>query len=288
MIKKKSQKMSITHKCEALGISTSTYYGRKSCGESNYNKSLMKRIDEIHTESPFYGSRRITQELKTEGHEVNRKRIQRLMNVMNIQCIFPGPKTTVMDSSHQKFSYLLRGMTIDRPNQVWSTDITYIQMHSGYLYLCAVMDWYSRKVISWDISNTMTSDFCVKVLKKALKTGRKPEIFNTDQGSQFTSNDFIKVLEDNEIKISMDGRGRALDNVYIERLWRSVKYENVFLYSYNSGKELREGLDNYFDFYNNKRLHQSLNYQKPVEVYEYGKAQLMKAVEPLEIADYFV
>jgi putative transposase len=267
MIKKSDQKMSIRHKCMSLGLSRSSYYAMALKNESPKNIRLMNEIDILHTKYPFYGSRRITEALRARGEQVNRKRIQRLMNLMNITCIYPGPKTTIVDDQHRKFPYLLRGMTIDHSNKVWSTDITYIPMAKGFMYLCAVIDWYSRKVIHWELSNTMTKGFCIKVLKAALATGHRPEIFNTDQGSQFTSNEFIDVLKDQNIKISMDGRGRALDNVYIERLWWSVKYENVYLNAYETGNELRRGLKEYFDFYNNQRLHQALKYQTPAQVY---------------------
>ena len=285
MVKAKAKEMSTAKACELLDLNRSTYYSMKKKKESPYNLRLMQEIDRIHTKHPFMGSRRITEEIRENGDQVNRKRVQRLMNLMNIRCIFPGPKTTVTNKAHEKYDYLLRAVTIDRPNQVWSTDITYIPMGKGYMYLCAVMDWYSRRVLSWEVSNTMDKDFCIRVLKSALKTNSKPEIFNTDQGSQFTSSDFTDILKEHGIQISMDGRGRALDNVYIERLWRSVKYENVFLHAYETGKELRAGLLEYFDFYNNHRLHQSLNNQTPTRVYQ--QIGLKRSVEPIRTPQYF-
>lgn len=282
MVTTKAKEMSISKACDLLDLSRSTYYAMKHSKESPYNLMLMQEIDRIHTEYPFMGSRKITEELRESGDLVNRKRVQRLMN---IRCIFPGPKTTVIDGNHEKYDYLLRGVTIDRPNQVWSTDITYIPMGKGFMYLCAVIDWYSRRVLSWEVSNTMDKEFCIRVLKSALKTNAKPEVFNTDQGSQFTSIEFTEILKKHEIQISMDGRGRALDNVYIERLWRSVKYEDVFLHVYETGKDLRVGLQKYFDFYNNRRLHQSLNNQTPLRVYE--QINLKRSVEPIRTPQYF-
>lgn len=226
----------------------------------------MRMIDEIYTRHPFYGSRRITAQLNRDGRQWNRKRIQRLMRLMGIQGIAPGPNTSKGHLEHKVYPYLLRGMEINKVNQVWSTDITYIPMTKGFMYLVAVIDWYSRYVLSWALSNTMETTFCVEALEQALAVNT-PMIFNTDQGVQFTSQAFTQTLLDKDIQISMDGRGRALDNIFVERLWRTVKYENIYLNEYQSVTDLRSGLKCYFDFYNQERLHQSLNYQTPAEVY---------------------
>ncbi len=234
--------------------------------ESELNLRLMRAIDEIYTEYPFYGSRRIIVELKRKSFGINRKRVQRLMRVMGLEAIYPKPKTTYRNKKHKVYPYLLRGILIDRPNQVWSTDITYIPLQEGFMYLTAVIDWFSRYVISWRLSNTLDSDFCVEALQDALNTGT-PDIFNTDQGVQFTSYDFTNCLKSAGIKISMDGKGRALDNIFVERLWRSVKYENVYLKDYRNGADLHYGMEDYFSFYNMKRPHQSLEYKVPAEIH---------------------
>lgn len=205
-------------------------------------------------------------ELGRRCYHVNRKRVQRLMRIMGLEAIYPKPKLSQRNKKHKVYPYLLKGVLIDRPNQVWSTDITYIPLQEGFMYLTAVIDWYSRYVISWRLSNTLDSDFCVEALEQALGTG-KPDIFNTDQGVQFTSKDFTKCLKGAEIKISMDGKGRALDNIFVERLWRSVKYENIYLKDYQNGADLYYGMDDYFSFYNTIRPHQSLKYQVPAEVH---------------------
>lgn len=221
----------------------------------------MRRLDELHLEHPFYGSRKLAQVLK-----VNRKRIQRLMRVMGLEAIYPKPRTTQPNANHKIYPYLLRNVAITRPNQVWSTDITYLPMRHGFLYLVAVLDWYSRYVLSWRLSNTLDGAPCLEALESALAHGT-PEIFNTDQGSQFTATAFTTRLEASGIAISMDGRGRALDNVFIERLWRSVKYEEVYLRDYADGHEAERSLARYFEFYCERRIHQSLNYQTPGEIY---------------------
>lgn len=226
----------------------------------------MRRIDEIYTAYPFYGSRKILAVLNREGHSVNRKRIQRLMRLMGLETIYPKPKTTMKNPEHKVYPYLLCGVLIDHPNQVWSTDITYIPLVGGFMYLVAVIDWHSRYVLSWNLSNTLDVDFCLEALDMALSM-TKPEIFNTDQGVQFTSLNFTKKLSKQGIQISMDGRGRALDNIFIERFWRSVKYENIYLMDYRNGLELFQGLEKYFNFYNQERPHQSLNNLTPKEIY---------------------
>ncbi len=226
----------------------------------------MRQIDGQYTQRPFYGSRRMTTWLRKLGYEINRKRVQRLMRKMGLEAIFPRPRTSQPHPQHRIYPYLLRGLTIDRPNQVWSTDITYVPMPQGFMYLAAVMDWFSRYVLSWRISNTLEADFCIDALDEALTIG-KPDIFNSDQGAQFTSPRFTSRLEGEGIRISMDGRGRALDNVFVERLWRSVKYEDLYLKSYETVPRLHRGLTDYFRFYNQERPHQGLDNQVPADLY---------------------
>jgi putative transposase len=226
----------------------------------------MSLIDGQYTRYPFYGSRRLTAWLNCQGREVNRKRIVRLMGVMGLEAIYPKPRLSQARKDHKKYPYLLRGIEITRRNQVWSADITYVRIRRGFLYLVAVLDWYSRYVLAWETSNTLDCEFCVEALKRALRWGR-PEIFNTDQGVQFTSERFVEILEDLGIVVSMDGKGRALDNVFVERLWRSVKVEEVYLKDYETVIDGVEGLGKYFRFYNEERLHQSLGYQTPASVY---------------------
>lgn len=226
----------------------------------------MNLIDEEYTRHPFYGTRRMMHYLRNLGHWVNRKRIRRLYRLMGLEAIYPKPNLSKANIAHKKYPYLLRNVEINRCNQVWSTDITYIRLKNGFVYLIAIIDWHSRYVIDWQLSTTLESDFCVEVLKRALKT-RKCEIFNTDQGSQFTCDDFTKVLLEHKIQISMDGVGRALDNIFVERLWRSVKYEIVFPSQWETVQDARIGLRAYFKFYNHERLHQSLNYKTPWSVY---------------------
>ena len=227
----------------------------------------MRLIDEEYLRHPFLGSRKMADWLCRNGHPVNRKRIQRLMRLMGIEAVYPKRKTTIRDGEHRVFPYLLRNVVIARPDHVWSTDITYIPLRYGFMYLVAVMDWYSRYVLSWRLSNSMDVHFCLEALEAALAHGR-PSIFNSDQGSQFTSRLFTSRLQENEIAISMDGRGRALDNVFVERLWRSLKYEDIYLKSYETVDELYEGLRLYFDWYNRERSHQALDYQTPATVYQ--------------------
>lgn len=226
----------------------------------------MALIDRLFTDKPFLGSRRISQMLKNDGHDVNRKRVQRLMRVMGLEAIHPKVKTSKSDPGHKKYPYLLRGLKIEEANHVWCSDITYIPMNRGWMYLVAVMDWASRFVLSWELSNTMDVLFCSVAVENALEVN-KPRIFNTDQGVQFTSNSFQRILEDAQVQISMDGKGRWMDNVFIERLWRSVKYEEVYLNEYQTVFELRSRLNAWFDFYNHKRPHQALGYQTPAQVY---------------------
>ena len=229
---------------------------------------LLQLIDEEYTRHPFYGTRRMCVFLRKNGHRVNRKRVQRLMRILGLEGVAPGPNTSKAHPQHKIYPYLLRGLDIVRPNQVWSTDITYIRLPQGFVYLVAVIDWYSRRVLSWRLSNSMDASFCVDCLQEAITHFGKPDIFNSDQGSQFTSDAFTGVLIENRITISMDGRGRALDNIFVERLWRTVKYEDVYLQKYDGLPSLLLGLTKYFAFYNNERPHQSLSYETPSAVYK--------------------
>ena len=256
---------SVRRQCELLGVNRSGLY-YQPVGESEENLRLMRLLDEQYTRVPFYGSRRMTEWLATQGYEVNRKRVTRLMQLMGIEAVYPKPRLSQPGEGHRVYPYLLRGVTVDRLNQVWSTDITYIRMAQGFVYLVAVMDWYSRYVLSWSLSLTMEIDFCIEALRVALRRGL-PEIFNSDQGAQFTSEKFTDELAAKEIAISMDGRGRCMDNIFIERLWRSLKYEEVYLKDYESVTEARTGIERYFRFYNQERLHQSLDYRTPAAIY---------------------
>lgn len=236
----------------------------------------MRHIDEVYTAHPYFGARRIVTWLRRQGVTLNRKRASRLMRVMGLEAIYPKPRTTLRCPEHRIFPYLLRDRVIDRVDQVWSSDITYLPMRHGYLYLTAVMDWHSRYVLSWCLSNSLEGSFCIEALEESLDGGR-PEIFNTDQGSQFTSSAYVGLLESRGVQVSMDGRGRALDNVFIERLWRTVKYEEVYLKSYEDGQEATRGLAAYFRFYNEERPHQALGNQTPAEVYTMGRTSTRKS-----------
>lgn len=257
--------MSIVEQCELLGLPRSSYY-YEPAPESPENLHWMRRIDEQYLVTPFYGSRRMTDHFVRAGYSINRKRVQRLMRIMGLEGLFPGRKTTIPARDHKVYPYLLRGLTIDRPDQVWCSDITYVPLQRGYLYLVAVMDWFSRHVLAWRLSNTLESTFCLEALEESLARGR-PEIFNTDQGSQFTSEAFTSRLIADRIAISMDGKGRATDNVFIERLWRSVKYEDIYLKDYVNGADVNEGLTQWFDLYTHRRPHQSMGRRTPFEVY---------------------
>ena len=235
-------------------------------GENEENLRFMRLIDEQYTRTPFYGSRKMTKWLVTEGYGVNRKRISRLMAVMGIEAVYPKRKLSEPGEGHKIYPYLLRGITVGRINQVWSTDITYIRMAQGFVYLVAVMDWFSRYVLSWSLALTMEIGFCLEALRGALRRGR-PEIFNSDQGAQFTSEKFTAELAKKQIAISMDGRGRCMDNIFVERLWRSLKYEEVYLKDYESVTEAQAGIERYFRFYNQERIHQSLGYRTPAAIY---------------------
>ena len=257
--------LSVRRQCALLGIHRSQLY-YEPVPEQPEDLELMRLIDEQYLKTPFWGSRNFGVFLRKRGYRVNRKRIQRLMRKMGLEGISPGPSTSRRSPGHKVYPYLLRDMLIERPNQVWSSDITYVPLGQGSLYLVAVMDWYSRLVLSWRLSNSLDADFCVSALEEALEQGR-PEIFNTDQGTQFTSAPFTDRLQSAAIAISMDGRGRALDNVFIERLWRSVKYEDIYLKEYASGADCQKGLRSYFNFYCRERPHQSLDYRTPWEVH---------------------
>lgn len=249
-----------------MGINLSTLY-YKPVGVKEEDKKLMDLLDTQHTKMPFYGVPRMTKHLKRLGYKVGKDHVRTLLRKMGLHAIFPGPKTSKPHPEHKIYPYLLRGLKIETPNQVWSTDITYIRLMYGFAYLVAIMDWFSRYVLSWRLSNTLDPGFCVEALEEALLKYGYPEIFNSDQGSQFTSDDFTKMLLMNDIRISMDGRGRVFDNIFVERLWRSVKYENVYISGYQSIPNARAGLGEYFDLYNNERLHESLDYKTPAEVY---------------------
>ena len=257
-----------------LGMPPLFYYQPKS-DLPETDLKLMRRIDEMHMKRPFYGSRRIRDWLYEEGHDINRKRVQRLMRQMGIVALYPKKNTSKPGKGHKVYPYLLKGLEINRPNQVWSSDISYIPMAKGFVYLTVIMDWYSRKVLSWRLSNTMDSDFCVDALEEAIERFSKPEIFNTDQGAQYTSEAFTGMLKANDIKISMDGKGRWVDNVMVERLWRSVKYEEVYLRAYDTIVEARSGIGCYLEFYNRERKHQTLG-MTPDQMY-FGETLLQEA-----------
>lgn len=263
--------LSIRQQCRLLGLHRSNVY-YEPAPETEFNLKLMRLMDEEHMTRPAKGSRQMVDFLQRIGHDVNRKRIQRLMRKMGIEGLSPKRRTTLRNEGHRVYPYLLRNLEIVRPDQVWCCDITYIPMELGFFYLVAVMDWYSRYVLSWRLSNSMDVDFCVEALEEALSKG-KPEIFNTDQGSQFTSMEFTGTLKSNDVAISMDGKGRAIDNVMIERLWRTVKYEEVYLKQYDTGADCYKGLGEYLDYYGHQRSHQGLNHKTPWEVYRPSRSK---------------
>lgn len=274
MIEFQNPDISIVRQCKLFKISrTSVYYKPKE--EKPENLKLMRLMDEQYLKTPTHGSRSMVTFLKKLGYDKNRKRIQRLMRLMGLEAIYPKKKTSKPNPAHKIYPYLLRNLCIDHPNQVWAEDISYLPMEQGFMYLVAIMDWHSRKVLSWKISNTMDSDFCITALKEAIHKYGRPEIFNTDQGSQFTSESFTKVLKDNDIKISMDGRGRFQDNIFIERLWWTLKYHYFYLRTFETGSKLCKGLKNWFQYYNQERFHQSLENWTPNEIY-YKKQELKK------------
>jgi putative transposase len=266
LVDKQDSGLSISKQCECLSIHRNGLY-YQPVGESTENLVLLRFLDEQRFKTPFYGVLRLQALLQQQGYGVNVKRVRRLMKVVNWQTLYREPRTTISEPTAYKYPYLLKDLSIERSNQVWAMDITYIPMAKGFMYLTAIIDLHSRYVVNWSVSNTMSSQWCAQVVEEAINKYGKPEVFNTDQGSQFTSEIFINVLKNNGIQISMDGKGRALDNIFIERLWRSVKYEDIYLKVYENGLDLYRGLQQYFEFYNTERLHQSLNYQTPKHCY---------------------
>lgn len=265
LIKPGDPDFSLRQQCLLLGVNRSSLYYH-SKGETEYNLMLMRKLDEQYTKTPFYGVEKMTEHLQNQGDKINVKRVRRLLRTMGLEAIYPKPNLSRNNPEHKIYPYLLKGVAIERKNQVWSTDITYIRLQKGFVYLVAIIDWYSRYVLEWELSTTLESGFCIDVLKRALNKG-SCEIFNTDQGSQFTTPKFTSLLLDKGILVSMDGRGRALDNIFVERLWRTVKYECVYLNDWRAVSEARSGLGDYFDFYNQERLHQALDYKTPAALY---------------------
>jgi putative transposase len=260
------QRLPVIRQCQLLAVPRSSAYAR-SQPVSAADLTLMHVLDEVYLKWPFYGSRRLCEVLRQRGYRVNRKRVQRLMRQMGLRAIYPKPRTSHPGHGHKIYPYRLRGLTIDRANQAWASDICYIPMAKGFMYLTVIMDWYSRRVLTWRVSNTLETEACVEALEEALRHYEAPEIFNTDQGAQYTSETFTAVLKSHGVTISMDGKGRWVDNVFVERLWRSVKYEDVYLRTYETPTALRVGLTQYFQFYNTERGHQALNRQTPDAVY---------------------
>lgn len=267
MIDENNSGLSVNRRCQLLGLSRSSYY-YEIAGESELNFELMRLIDEQYTRAPFFGEPKMTEWLNRLGYEVNHKRVERLMREMGLHAIYPKKRLSSLDVNHRRYPYLLAGMVIDHPNHVWCSDITYIRLHHGFSYLVAIMDWFSRYILSWELSESLESDFCKKALKRALSFYESPEVFNSDQGSQFTCEDFTGLLESRKIQVSMDGRGRVYDNIFIERLWRTVKYEEIYLRDYQDRSEAEGRLRSYFRFYNRERFHQALDYATPEEVYQ--------------------
>lgn len=266
MVESEHATLSVVQQCELLNVSRSGLY-YKPVEESEENLSIMRWMDEQYLNTPFYGVERLLVLLVALGYKINRKRLRRLMKLQRWQTIYPTPRTTRIDPAAYKYPYLLRGLPIERKNQVWAIDITYVPMKRGFMYLCAIIDLHTRYVVGWGISNTMTAEWCTELVSDAISLHGKPEIMNSDQGSQFTSEIYVEQLKQNGIQISMDGKGRAIDNVFIERLWRTVKYEHIYLHAYEDGLSLYKGLHNYFSFYNGERRHQSLNNKTPEEQY---------------------
>jgi putative transposase len=261
--------LSVRRQCQLLGLSRSSLY-YEPAAETTANLRLMRLLDQEYTAHPFLGSRRLTAWLNDQGEAVNRKRVQRLLRLMGLEAIYPKPKLSAARAGHRLYPYLLRNVPIQRPDQVWSTDITYVPLACGFMYLAAIIDWFSRYVLAWRLSNTLDGSFCLEMLEEALGRGR-PEVFNTDQGVQFTAQAWTGRLESAGVAVSMDGKGRCLDNVFVERLWRSVKYEDIYLWRYEGVPELRQGLGRYFPYYNEERLHQALDYRTPAVVYQQGR-----------------
>ena len=281
-VERSGVELSVRRQCALLNVARSGVY-RPRPEPSADDLALMRRIDELYLEKPFYGSRRMTFELNEEGRGVNRKRVQRLMRVMGLEALVPRPGTSKAAPGNKIYPYLLRGVTITEPNHVWASDITYIPMANGFLYLVAIIDWASRAVLAWRLSNTMDSAFCVEALQEALERHGRPRIFNTDQGAQFTSAPFTGTLEAAGIAISMDGRGRFMDNIFIERLWRSIKYEEVHLKAYADGRETRAGIGQWIDFYNHRRPHQAMGNQRPMAVWRDGMAKPERPAEAVDM-----
>jgi putative transposase len=282
MVERPGVDLSVRRQCALLNLARSGVYRPKPEPAAG-DLALMRRIDELHLEMPFYGSRRMTFELNKEGRGVNRKPVRRLMHTMGIEALVPRPGTSKAAPGHKIYPYLLRGLTIDEPNHVWAADITYIPMARGFLYLVAIIDWASRAVLAWRLSNTIDSRFCVEALEEALERHGKPCIFNTDQGAQFTSAAFTNKLEDAGIAISMDGRGRFMDNIFIERLWRSIKYEEIHLKAYADGREARAGIGSWMIFYNTRRPHQAMDNQTPMDVWRAGIAKIEAAAQAVDM-----
>jgi len=266
MIEPEKHEPSISRQCQLLGLSRSSFYYEPQPIKAE-DLNLMRKIDELYLQHPCWGSRSMVRQLDRQGISANRKRVQRLMRLMGIEAVYPKPRTSRPHPQHKIYPYLLRNLVIERPNQVWAADITYIPMERGFMYLVAVMDWHSRKILSWRISNTLEPDFCVQALQEALSRYGRPAIFNTDQGSQFTSNGFIQTLKDNQVAISMDGRGRCQDNIFVERLWWTIKYQYLYLHSFDGGSALRKGLNTWIRFYNHDRGHSALDNRAPDEIY---------------------
>jgi putative transposase len=266
MIDASDPKLSVLRQCRSLSLNRSTYYYKKKPVKPE-DLELMRIIDEQYLKTPSWGSRSMRNHLRRLGYKINRKRVQRLMRLMGLEAIYPKPKTSRPHPAHKVYPYLLRNMSVERPNQVWAADITYIPMSRGFMYLVAVMDWHSRKVLSWRVSNTLDTDFCTEAVEEAISRYGAPQIFNTDQGAQFTSHEFTNLLKSHSVRISMDGRGRVQDNIFIERLWWTLKYQYLYLWSFNNGTELRRGLGQWFEFYNTERSHQALDNLTPDEVY---------------------
>jgi putative transposase len=271
MIELSHPDLSMRRQCALLGIARSGLY-YEPVGPNQEDLELMRLLDEQYTRTPFYGVRKMTRWLYSLGYGADVKRVRRLLRLMGLEAIYPKPRLSFNGAEHRKFPYLLYGLDIRRPNQVWCADITYLRLRHGFGYLVVIMDWFSRYVLSWEVSNTLEADFCVSALDAALRVAQ-PEISNTDQGSQFTSEDFIGKLEKAEVRISMDGKGRFLDNIFVERLWRTVKYEDIFIHDYETLSDARVGLRRYFPFYNDERFHEALAYQTPAQVYSWGALQ---------------
>ena len=266
MIEKDHPRLSVAEQCRLLSISRSSFYYEPK-GETILNLALMRLIDEQFLETPFYGVRQMTWHLRAQGHPVNEKRIRRLMRLMGLTPIYQRPKTSIRAKGHKTYPYLLKGLKIDRPNQVWCSDVTYVPMRRGFLYLVVIMDWVTRKVLAWRLSNTLETEFCVEALNEALIRFGAPDIMNTDQGSQFTAWAWTDRLQKADVKVSMDGKGRFLDNIFVERLWRSLKYECVYLHAWNGGREARAGIGKWIEFYNHRRPHSALGGRTPYGVY---------------------